>query len=293
MAAAGLLVLPACSSSTSNSKERSASADDQNPEIGLQLYTVRDLISKDLKGTIEAVSTVGYDYVELFGYANRQYFGMSVADFYNLLSNNELRVVSSHHVSGRVGNKEQGTLLNGWDQAIEDAVSVGQEFMVCSWLFPEERTSMESYKELTEILNQAGEKCKNAGIQFCYHNHDFEFMELEGEIPMYHVLDNTDPEYVKMELDLYWITKAGYDPIAFFEKYPGRTPLWHVKDMEDSEDKSFADVGEGTIDFRNIFANAEKSGMKSFFVEQDVSDDPMASIKTSYKNLATNILSKA
>ena len=260
------------------------------PKIGLQLYTLRNQVAEDLEGTLKHVADSGYDYLELFGYGDRSYFGKPAVDFYSLVKANGLEIRSSHHLTGLANMPAQGTLTNGWEQAVEDAASAGQKFMVCAWLHPDERKTIDDYKRLTDLLNKAGETAKSSGIQFCYHNHDFEFQELDGEIPMYTMLDNADPELVKVELDLYWITKAGLDPVEFFNKYPGRTALWHVKDMKDSPEREFAEVGTGTIDFKRIFDNAELSGMQSFFVEQDQSADPKASIQTSIKNLKTNIL---
>lgn len=287
LASAGLLFLPACGSSSENRKQ--LQQQDKETEIGIQIYTLRDLLAEDPADVIKKIATIGYDYLEIYGYADGEYFGMSAGAFYKLVKDSGLKIKSSHHHTGRIG-KKRGTMLNGWEQAVEDADKAGQEYMVCAWLDPEERKSLDDYKELTDILNRAGEISREAGIQLCYHNHDFEFMEMEGEIPMNYLLENTDEKYLKTELDLYWITKAGFDPVEFFEKFPGRIPLWHVKDMEDSPEKGFDEVGEGIIDFQRIFANAERSGMKYFFVEQDISEDPLASVKISYNNLKTNIL---
>ncbi|MEQ9299140.1 MAG: sugar phosphate isomerase/epimerase [Cyclobacteriaceae bacterium] len=289
VAAAGMALIPSCAPSAKK-EETVVAASEPVPvaakkDIGLQIYTVRNQIDQDLEATMKAVAETGYNQVEIFGYDHGQYFGLSAEDFYKLLSKYDLSPISSHHGTGRTQPEMVGTLSNGWQQAVDHAAMAGQQYMVMPYLTGDER-SMEHYKALPEMLNKAGEVVKAAGMQLCYHNHDFEFMEMEGVLPMYHILDNTDPELVKMELDLYWITKAGYDPMAFFEKYPGRTPLWHVKDMANTPEKGFAEVGNGVIDFKTIFANKEKSGMTHFFVEQDQSDDPLRSIGISYKNVA-------
>jgi sugar phosphate isomerase/epimerase len=291
---AGAPLIWSCGGTSSETKaagEAAVAAAKEQPGIGLQLYTLRNQLAEDLEGTLKHVADSGYDYVELFGYGERSYFGKPAAEFYELVKGYGLGIRSSHHLTGLANAPQQGTLTNGWEQAVEDAANAGQQYMVCAYLMDTERQSIDDYKKLTEILNKAGETAKAAGIQFCYHNHDFEFVEMDGEMPMYVMLDNTDPESVKVELDLYWITKAGLDPIDFFNKYPGRTALWHVKDMQDTPEQGFAEVGTGVIDFKRIFANAELSGMKSFFVEQDQSDDPKASIQTSIKNLKGRILS--
>lgn len=288
VAAAGMALIPSC---TPAAKEAGTTAIDAAAEeavkkdIGLQLYTLRNQIDQDLESTIRAIAEIGYNQVELFSYSNGQYFGLPAEDFYQLLAKYGLRPVSSHHGTGIAQPDAVGTLTNGWEQAVEHAASAGQQYVVMPYLQESER-SLEHYMALPELLNQAGAVCKAAGLQLCYHNHDFEFVEIDGILPMYHILDNTDPELVKMELDLYWITRAGYDPLTFFEKYPGRTPIWHVKDMADTPEQEFTEVGNGTIDFETIFANKAKSGMTHFFVEQDQSDDPLRSVGVSYQNVS-------
>jgi sugar phosphate isomerase/epimerase len=288
VAAAGIALIPGCAPSAKKevtTATAAAAEEAVQKDIGLQLYTLRNQINEDLEATIKTVAEIGYNQVELFGYNDGQYFGLSAEDFYRLLIKYGLSPISSHHGTGISQPDAVGTLTNGWQQAVDHAAMAGQKYLVMPYLQESERT-LEHYKALPEILNTAGDVCKASGIQLCYHNHDFEFVEMDGMLPMYHILDNTDSELVKMELDLYWITKAGYDPLAFFEKYPERTPLWHVKDMAHTAEQEFTEVGNGTIDFATIFANKGKSGMTHFFVEQDQSDDPMKSIGISYNNVA-------
>ena len=242
--------------------------------IGVQLYTVRDAMGKDVPGTLQKVAKIGYTHVEGASYGGRKYYGMSPADFKTQLTDAGLTMPSAH-----IG-------LNFFEKdveyTIEDAVAVGAEYIVMPWLGPNMR-SYDGYKKIIEILNKANEKAKGSGITLGYHNHDFEFM---GDIvPMDMLMNELDPSIV-MELDLYWISRVEKDPLKFFKKYPGRTHLWHVKDMEDSEEKVFAPVGTGTIDFPRIFKEAELSGLKYFFVEQDrTKGDPFDAITTSYKNV--------
>lgn len=292
LAVAGTFLIPACAPSPKKESQvvENLTSDKEKREIGVQLYTVRDAMSEDLPGTIEEVANIGYNYVEVFGYGDQQYFGLPVSEFVNIIKSNGLTIKSGHYLTGRKGNESQGTIMKGWDQAIEDAKLAGQEYMVCAWLHPDERQTLDQYKELADILNTAGEKAKAAGIQFCYHNHDFEFQEMEGEIPMDLLLQNTDPGNVQMELDIYWSTRAGFDAVAFFKKYKGRVPLWHVKDMDSSEEQNFTEVGNGVIDFAAVFEAAETAGMKYFFVEQDVSPNPLGSIATSYEYLNEKVL---
>jgi sugar phosphate isomerase/epimerase len=245
--------------------------------IGVQLYTVRDAIGKDLEGTLSKVAEIGYTHVEGASYGNGKYYSMAPSEFKSLLSSTGLKMPSAH------------ISLNFWkeniEKTIEDAVNVGLEYMIVPWLGPNERKTLDDYKKVVELLNVASEKVKGTGITVGYHNHDFEFIELEGLIPMDMMMNELDPSVI-MELDLYWITRVEKNPIEFFNKYKGRVHLWHVKDMEDSADKTFAPVGTGTIDFKPIFAKAELSGLKYFFVEQDrTKGSPFDAITTSYGNV--------
>jgi len=257
--------------------------------IGLQLYTVRDHMGKDVAGTLAKVAAIGYNSVEAT-YSGGKYFGQDPAAFSALLKQNNLIMPSAHYLLGE-DMKGPGTLLNGWDKAVEDAASVGQKYMVCAWLSPKERGNLDHYKKLAEEFNKAGETCKKAGIQFCYHNHDFEFIQEDGKYPYDTLLDNTDKNLVKMEIDLYWLTKAGQDPVALIDKHPGRFPLWHMKDMDKTEKKMFTEVGNGVIDFKRILANSKKAGLKYFFVEEDVCPgDPYDSITQSISYIKKNLV---
>jgi sugar phosphate isomerase/epimerase len=246
--------------------------------LGVQLYTIRDAVSKNLEGSLERLAGLGYKNLEIYGY-NGTFFGKTAKEFKTIVANAGLTVISSHHTSG-IAVKSKGTLTDGWDKAIEDLDTIGSKYMVCSYLFPNERTS-DIYKSLPGILNKSGELTKAAGIQFAYHNHDFEFQKLEDTLAYDFLITNTSSDLVKMELDLYWISKAGYDPVQYFEKYPGRFPLWHVKDME-AGTNGITEVGHGTINFDKIFAARKKAGLKYWFVEQDVSKkDIFESLKDS------------
>ncbi|MGI4834536.1 MAG: sugar phosphate isomerase/epimerase family protein [Janthinobacterium lividum] len=241
--------------------------------IGLQLYTVRDAMAQDPSGTLAKVAQLGYNSVEGATYTGSQkFYGMTPPEFAKVLKQNGLIMPSSHYVLGEAmnnGQATQGTILHGWDQAVDDAAQAGVKYMVCAYLFDTERGNLDHYKQIADHLNKAGERCKKNGIQLCYHNHDFEFAAQNGQLPYDLLLNQTDKNLVKMELDLYWATKAGHDPIALFKAHPGRFPLWHVKDMDKTDKKDFTEVGNGTIDFKKIFAQKNLAGMKYFFVEQD------------------------
>ncbi len=251
-------------------------------KVGIQLYTVRSMMGENPQATLDMLAGIGYSQVESAGYGNRQYYGMAPADFKKALKSSGLTMPSGHYTTGRVN--DMGVMANNWDAAVEDAAKVGQKYMVCAYLFPEERETLDQYKELTDLLNTCGEKCRKAGIQFGYHNHDFEFQELDGKVPYELMLSETDPDLVKMELDIYWASKVNYDPVSLFQKDPGRYPLWHVKDMDN--EGNFAPVGTGTIDFQRIFDAAKTAGLKHYFVEQDqINGDVKTAITTSYQTV--------
>jgi sugar phosphate isomerase/epimerase len=265
------------------------------PVIGLQLYTVRDAMGTDPLGTLQKVAQIGYNSVENATYTgSEKFYGMDAVTYKKVLSENGLVANSGHYRLGEEQEKGadvKGTILHDWQRAVDDASTVGLKYMVCAYLSTYERGDLDHYKKLADIFNKAGETCKKSGIQFCYHNHDFEFQVQNGVFPYDIILEKTDKNNVKMEVDLYWIKKAGQDPLALFQKHPGRFPLWHVKDMSKEADQSFAAVGTGIIDFKTIFQHKDQAGMKYFFVEQDkCPGSPFDSITQSYKFIRTNLV---
>ena len=263
--------------------------------IGLQLYTVRNAMQTDPAATLAHVAKIGYNSVEGATYTGSQkFYGMEPAAFSRVLKQNGLIMPSSHYRLGEEkfnGESQKGTMMNGWDKAIDDAAAVGIKYMVCAYLSDQERGGLDHYKKLAQDFNKAGEMCKKAGIQFCYHNHNFEFEKQDGQFPYDVLLANTDKNNVKMEMDMYWVTKAGQDPIALINKHPGRFPLWHVKDMGKTPQKDFSEVGNGSIDFKKIFKSADKAGLQYFFVEQDKTPgDPFTSITQSITYIKKNLV---
>lgn len=249
-------------------------------KIGLQLYTIRDAMDENPEKSLARVAELGYDEVESATYTGTgKFYGMTGQEFDEVLRKNGLSIPSGHYLLG--SEEIRGTILSDWEQAVEDAATIGMKYMVCAWLPEEQRETIDHYKQVAEWLNHAGEICKNNGIQLCYHNHEFEFEELSGQIPYELLLQDMEEDLVKMELDIYWTVYAGYDPVDLFQKNKGRYVLWHVKDMADSPDRSFTEVGNGTIDWNRLFQYSEVAGMKHFFVEQDVSESPFDSIEQS------------
>lgn len=254
--------------------------------LAIQLYTVREAISQDLEKTLERLSALGFTDLEIYGY-NESFFGKNKIEFKSILKNTGLKVISSHHRTGMT-DKENGTLLQNWEKTLEDLSFIGSKYAVCSYL-PEVERTVESYRKLPAVLENAGKRAKENGIQLAYHNHDFEFLKMDENINYYDfILENTSSDLVKMELDLYWISKVGINPLTYFEKYPGRFPLWHVKDMK-ADTKDFTEIGNGTVNFKEIFAAKEKAGLKHWFLEQDSSDkDIFESILISKKYIEEN-----
>lgn len=253
-----------------------------NPEkkktVGLQLYTLRDDIQKQgIEKIIVEIAKLGYKKVENFGYGQGKFFKKTPAEYSQLLKDNGLEPTSGHYLTGRAGGLDG--LSKNWQQIIDDAEAIGQKYAIIAYLMPNERKA-DDYKQLFELINKGEEISKKAGIEMGYHNHDFEFVErIDGEKPYNLLLQNTK---IKMEMDMYWVVKANEKPEEYFMKYPGRFPLWHIKDMANTPEKEFAEVGSGTIDFGSIFKHAKKAGLKHYFVEQDVCKrPPLESVKMS------------
>jgi len=264
-------------------------------QIGLQLYTIRDAMAKDPAAALAKVAKLGYNTVEGATYTGTElFYGMNAKGFASLLAQEGLTMPSAHYRLGEEqvnGASQPGTILNDWKRAVDDAAAVGAKYMVCAYLSQAERGDVEHYKKVAGLLDVAGQTCKNSGIQLCYHNHDFEFIQDNGQYPYEILLTTTDADNVKMEMDLYWMTKAGQDPIAFFNKYPGRFPLLHIKDMDSTPEKKFTEVGNGVIDFKKILAQSKKAGVKYFFVEQDICPgDPFDSIGKSISYIKKNLV---
>lgn len=254
---------------------------------GLALYTLRDNMNDDVESTLQQVADIGYGYVEAAGYSEGKFYGMEPSDFKALLNSKGLEPMSTHQ---RVVDMDET------DDMVAAVKAAGFKYFVVpspprSLIDVDRETRTMKMKgsldDFVDFLTELGKKCEKAGIQLLYHNHDMELkMDENGDKPLDYLLKHTDPKYVNFQMDLFWMTRANADPVAYFEKYPGRFKSWHVKDM-DQEDR-FAPVGEGKIDFKRILDHKVASGMQHFFVEQDrVFDgmEPLEAIKISHKGL--------
>ena len=256
-------------------------------KLGIQLYTVRSEMDKDAKGVLRRLADIGYNYVESAGYKEGRFYGMKPKAFRRHLKSLGLSMPSGHCATGFQAPNQRGTLLKDWEMAVADAAEAGQQYLVLAYLSEPERQSINDYKRLAEQLNKAGEVCNQYGISFGYHNHDFEFLDFNGQTPYDLLLKEVEEKNMKMELDLYWATKAGKDPMEYFRKSPGRYALWHVKDMDNTPERFFTEVGNGSINFPAIFREKETAGMQYFFFEQDTCRDhpPLESAAISYRYL--------
>lgn len=238
---------------------------------GVQLYTVRSLMQKDVAGTLAAVAKLGYREVEFAGY-----FQKSPAEVRRMLDDNGLTSPSTH-----VGPPE---LRDTFDTTVEMARVIGHRYVTIAWLNARAYPTADHWKRQADEFNRFGEKAKAAGLRFAYHNHDFEFAPVEGQLPMEILLGGTDPSLVAFEMDLYWASKAGHDPRNWFARFPGRFEMVHVKDGRPNG-MAMTEVGNGTIDWKGIFARRKEAGIRHYFVEHDNPADPLDSIRQSVNYL--------
>ena len=275
--------------------------------IGLQLYTLGDLMITDPKGTLDKLAAIGYKELESAGSQKGNFYGYKPKEFAAMVKAAGMHWRSAH-VGGapftmgqimkmaktaedsariqKIMEKFKNApkplnLTDNYQQLADDAAEGGLSYLVCSSI---PVATMDEIKAAVDVFSKTGEACKKNGVQFAYHNHQTEFDEIDGHRPFDYILNNTDSQLVKMELDLAWATKAKQDPVALFKLHPGRYPLWHVKDL-DKNTMNPAEVGSGIIDFKRIFDNAKESGMKYFFVEQDQAPQPLQNVTNSFNYL--------
>ncbi|MBX2934768.1 MAG: sugar phosphate isomerase/epimerase [Ferruginibacter sp.] len=259
----------------------------KNHKIGLQLYSLRDIIATDVPGIFKKIKKAGYTEVEMYGLdKDNKFFGhTTVKQIAGFLKNCGLSSAGSHYTP------EDFLYNNGNGDDVKNLCEVanelGQQYIIIAWLDEVQRDTIDKYKKLAERINLAGEICKKVNLQLAYHNHSYEFEDMNGQHGYDILLNNTDSSLVRMELDLYWVVKSGYNPITIFKAHPGRFPLLHVKDMDKMNNALNTEIGNGLIDFKKIFAVSELAGVKHYIVEQENNFKPdiFGSITASNKKL--------
>jgi sugar phosphate isomerase/epimerase len=225
-------------------------------DVGIQLYSVRKEMLADAVGTLKALAKIGYKELESARSEKGNYYGLQPKEIKKIANDLGMRVRSGHvHID------------KDFQRSIDAAVEAGQDYLVCSSL-PSKGQTVDNYKKVAETFSKAAEDCKKSKVIFGYHNHEYEFGKENGQVLYDVLLENTDPALVTMELDLGWVIVTGNDPLAYFNKYPGRFPLWHLKDM-DTTKKHSTEFGKGQINVLEMLQNAKKSGVKHIFVEQE------------------------
>ncbi len=264
--------------------------------VGIQLYSIRDAMSADVRGTLKKVSDIGYKNLELAGYSEGKFYGFSPSDFKKIVSDLGMVALSSHSAV-----ESKGITIESAKLMADAHAALGVKYCIQPWINEEDR-NIEKYKKMIGDWNKVGKIMKAVGIQFGYHNHNFEFAKINGVVPYYDIfMPEMDKDLITMELDLFWASKAGQDPITMFKRYPGRFQLLHFKDMKTNQAPFYevikddiCCVGEGVIDFKKILTAKETAGMKYLFVEDDNQGNgkPFEGIETSIRNITTKILKK-
>ncbi len=251
----GIVVLPSFGFTASEQK------------FGVQLYSFRDEMAKDALGTLKQIAAIGIKEIESARSTKGHYYGLSPQDMKKACEDLGMSLKSGHVA-----------LDENFQQTMEEAVASGQPYLICSSM-PSRGQTVDNYKKVAEAFNKAGEDCKKLGLKFGYHNHEYEFESDNGEVLYDVLMDHTDAELVHMELDLGWVIVAGKSPLDYFKKYPGRFPLWHLKDM-DMAKKESTEFGKGALDIKTMMQNQEASGVKHIFIEQEeYASTPLESMK--------------
>lgn len=252
--------------------------------MGLQLFSIRAPLARDVVGTIKTIASVGYQDSETYGYdpAGTGYYGMKAKDFNKLLADHNMVSTSGHYDFTKYFDKTDDAMMAYTDRCIEGAHALGQRYITWPWLDPSFRTR-ENFKLLSSKLNMLGERIKKAGLGFAYHNHDFEFTDYAGETGYNIIMRETDAELVKLQLDLYWVAHSSKLSVAeLISKQPGRFVMWHIKDM-DKVTRDYSELGNGSIDFTVILPEASRAGLEYYYIEQggNFAKNPIQSVTDS------------
>ena len=247
--------------------------------IGIQLWSVRGDMNEDPAGTLRALGEMGYGFVEAAGYGDGKFYGMEPVEFKELVEASGMKFLGSHTGQDIPEGVDMEEVMAWWDKTFLAHKAAGVEYVVMPWMGRTGHESLEGLKRYCDYFNAVGELANSHGIRFGFHNHAEEFKELEGEIIYDFMLNNTDPEKVKFQMDLYWVVVGGKDPVDYFRRFPGRFESWHVKDEQE--------VGaSGNIDFERIWGYTELSGVEYFIVEvEDYNFEPLESVRVSLEFL--------
>ncbi|MCD0486638.1 sugar phosphate isomerase/epimerase [Pedobacter sp. MC2016-14] len=258
LAAAGTFLLPSFADALTNKAPK---------KVGIQLYTLRSDLPKDVTGVIKKVAQMGYKEVETYGYSvDNGFWGLDAKSFASLLKENGLKAPSGHYGLDKYMLDGNTDVLKTY---IEAANITRGEYITVPHLGTDLRKNLDDYKKIAARLNQAAELCRASGLKLAYHNHNFEFDAFGNSYGYDILLKETDPKLVQFELDLYWVVRSGKDPVKFFEANPGRFPMWHIKDMDKADRTKNTEVGNGSINFKSIYAASKLAGLKHAFVEQE------------------------
>jgi sugar phosphate isomerase/epimerase len=267
-----MLVQSGCAVKTVGSGSSLPMSEKDISEFGLQLWTVRDDMAKDPKGVLKQLSSFGYKQIESFEGQQGMYWGMSNTDFKKYMDDLNMKIVSSHC-----------DINNNFQRKAAEASAIGVKYLVCPWLGPQK--SIDDYKKAAEKFNKCGEICKQEGILFAYHNHDYSFKQLDGQMPQEVMMNETDPTMVDFEMDIYWVVTANEDAEQWLKKHKNRFRLCHIKDRTKTpgadNGKNSIDLGTGSIDFSKILRTAKDNGMQYFIVEQEAfpNGTPLEAVK--------------
>ena len=253
--------------------------------LGVQLYSVRDSMAKDPIGTLKAIAEMGYKEVEAFGYTDGKMFGMSISEYLKVLKDNGLSMPSSH-CNFSLSDYDEGkkSLSDRAKRAIDDAVVMGQKYIIYPWVEQNERTEVE---RIVKLAAAGAAYAQAAGIRFGYHNHDFEYIQRgpDGRLLIEWLLHEIDPKILAMEMDIYWVCYARHNPLDWFRLYPGRWELCHAKDLAATEKRETIEFGDGTIDFPGIFRQSQLAGLQHYIIElEHYRSTPMDGVKRAREN---------
>jgi len=292
--AVGVIVLGPMACKPKTKQAEPVAIDKKSFGVGLQLYTIRDAMAADALGSLKKISDLGYKNVELASYADGKFYGYAPAEFKKIVNDLGMDITSSH-----AGVEATGITRENAQLMADSHAELGVKYCVQPWVNEPDR-NIESYKRMIGDWNEVGKIMKSVGIQFGYHNHNFEFATVDGLVPYYDIyMPEMDADLITMELDMYWATKAGQDPVEMFNKYPGRFQLFHFKDMSQQSEPFYevikddiTSVGAGLIDFKRIWDARETAGMKYMFVEDDNQGmgQPFEAVGLSIDNLTSKIL---